>query len=183
MRYFVAFLVTIGLIILIFVLLLRGGGSGPATPNIDLNSYSTTDAIVEMVIDGPVNAEQTHRQVKIDVSQDQAVLTVYQGYQETVLRSKSYANNQSAFAVFLHALNINGFTKGNPDKSLRDERGHCASGNRYIFSLTNDGKEIERYWTTSCNGGGTYKGNRAATIDLFQKQIPDYNKLTANIPL
>lgn len=182
MRYFIALLVTIGLIILIFVLLLRGGG-GPAKPQVNLTSYATTDAIVEMIIDGPITAEQTHREVKIDISQNQAILTVYQGYQQTVLRSQSYANNQSAFAVFLHALNVNGFTKGNPDPSMRDERGYCAAGDRYIFSLTNDDKDIQRYWTTSCNGGGTYNGNRAATIDLFQKQIPDYSQLTTNVAI
>lgn len=180
MRYFIAFLVTIGLIVLILVLLL-GGGSGPSTPKVDLNSYFNTGATTEMIIDGPITADSTHQEVKIDVDQNFATLTVYQGYQQTVLRSKSYANNQSAFAVFLHALNINGFTKGNPDKSKSDERGYCAAGNRYIFSLIgDDGRDIQRYWTTSCGGGGTYKGNRAATIDLFQKQIPDYNALTVN---
>jgi len=136
-----------------------------------------------VIIDGPITAEQTHREVKIDISQNQAILTVYQGYEQTVLRSQSYANNQSAFAVFLHALNVNGFTKGNPDPSMRDERGYCAAGDRYIFSLTNDGKDIQRYWTTSCNTGGTYNGNRPETIDLFQKQIPDYSKLTTNVAI
>lgn len=184
MRYFIGFLVTVGLIVLIIVLLFSGNNSSPTTPVVDLTSYANTDATVEMINSGPITAEQTHNEVKIDITRSQATLTVYQGYQETVVRSQSYANNQTAFDVFLHALDVSGFTKGNPDKAKADERGYCSYGNRYVYSLINEGNIIQRYWSTSCTGTrGTYEGNRAATMWLFQKQIPDYSNLTANVAI
>lgn len=183
MRYFIGFLVTVGLIVLIVVLLFSGNNA-PTTPKVDLLSYENTDATVEMINSGPITAELTHNEVKIDITRNQATLTVYQGYQETVVSSQSYANNQSAFSALLHALDVSGFTKGDPDKAKADERGYCIYGNRYVYSLISDGNVIQRYWSTSCTGiRGTYEGNRAATIWLFQKQIPDYAKLTTNVAI
>ena len=177
MRYIIGLLVTIGLIILIFVLILRGSGPSATVPQINLGSYASTNATAQLVIDGPIISNQNHNEVQIIIGKDSTTFNLYQGYNQNIVNTQSYANNQSAYAVFLQALSHYNFTKGNPDKALADERGQCAEGNRFIFSLVSNGKDVERYWSTSC-GTGTFKGNTAVILDLFRNQIPDYDKLT-----
>jgi hypothetical protein len=181
MRFFTAFLIAIGLLVLIFVIIFKSIGSGPKQQQIDLNSYANTSAVAQLTIDGPINADQTHRQVQITVGNTNTQFQILQGYQGHVLTSKTFNNNEPAFAVFLHALNIVGFTKGNPDPKFSDERGYCAIGDRYVFELAQGNDTIERYWATSCGGQGTYQGNPQATLDLFQKQVPNYDELTGDL--
>jgi hypothetical protein len=182
MRYIIGLLVTIGLIVLIFVLLLRGSGPGPVVHNINLDSYAGTNATAELIIDGPIVSEQIHNEAQIIVGNNSVTFNLYKGYNGNLVNTKTYANNESAYAVFLHALDNYGFTKGNADKALSDERGQCATGLRYIYTLNNNGEDIERYWSTSC-GTGTFKGKSGTIIDLFRKQVPDYGTLVANTDL
>lgn len=184
MRYFVGFMITIGLIIVLILLLFRGGGS-PKVPKTTkaLTSYSTTDAEVRLTIDGPINADQIHQQVQITVGQDDATYEQLTGYNGAVVNSQSYANTETAYNVFLHALAHAGFTRGDISKQLADERGYCPLGDRYIFELIENGKDIERYWSTSCGKPKTYKGNTNFTLTLFQRQIPDYSTLTQHLSL
>jgi len=180
MRYIFGFLVTIGLIILILVLLLRGGTSSPTAKPVNLGDYLYSNATAQLIIDGPVVAEPNHREVQIDVTQNNVVFTLYQGYQQNVIRTQTYSNNQSAYAVFLQALQHAGFTKTIKDNSLYDERGYCSGGNRYIDTFTSDGKDVIRSWSTSCGGTSTFRGFQGSVIDLFERQVPDYPKLTAD---
>jgi hypothetical protein len=184
MRYILGLLVALGLIILIIFLMFSGSGQPKTqvTPK-TLDSYADTDAVVQLIIDGPINADQDHQEIQITVDSGTVVYEQIQGYQNTVVNQQSYANNQSAFAVLLHALNIAGFTNGNSSKSLSDERGYCALGDRYIFSLTQDGNDIERYWATSCGSPKTYLGSVPLTLSLFESQVPNYEQLTQDISL
>ncbi|HEX7368489.1 MAG TPA: hypothetical protein VF261_02435 [Candidatus Saccharimonadales bacterium] len=179
MRYFIGFLITIGLIILILVLLLRGSGKPQPKP-LDLTAHTYDGSTAQLIIDGPIVADQNHNEIQIDVTQNQVSLDLYQGYQQTPVNSKTYVNNASAYAVFLHALQHVGFTDGNNDKALSDERGYCPGGDRYIFSfMDSSGNNLMRYWSTSCAGAPhTYKGVTSTTLWLFQQQVPDYNDLT-----
>lgn len=184
MRYIVGFLITIGLIILILVLLLRGGGSSATAPKaLNLGDYAYGSATAQLIIDGPIVADPNHREIEINVSQDAVSMNVYQGYQQTTINSKTYLNNESAYAVFLHALQNAGFTKGNTSAALSDERGYCPGGDRYIYSFNNDGTDLMRFWSTSCGGQGTFKGTPSTILYLFQNQVPDYSTLTQNVVL
>lgn len=181
MRYFTAFLVAIGLIVLVLVIIIKSLTGPPSKPPIDLNSYANTSATAQLTIDGPINADQTHQQVQIMVGNTGNQFQILQGYQVTVTTNKSFESNETAYAVFLHALNLAGFTEGNPDPKLSDERGYCPDGDRYIFELTEGADTIERFWATSCGGQGTYGGNTALTLDLFEKQVPNYDDLVGNV--
>jgi hypothetical protein len=183
MRYFLAFLVALVLIFSLFLLLFHHGSSKPkiATGH-TLLSYSTTDAIAQLTIDGPINADQTHEAIQISVGRDQVVYENITGYQGTVVQQQTFANNTNAYANFLVALSRAGFTKGNISPTLKDERGYCAEGDRYIFELTQDNQTIERFWATNC-GPKTYLGSLDLTLTLFKAQVPDYNKVTQNILL
>jgi hypothetical protein len=184
MRFFFGVLVAIGLIILIVILMLSGNG-GSKLPAITktLTSYTNDNDAVRLTIDGPVNANQNHQGIQITVDNSDVTFEQLQGYQDSVVNLQNFANNQPAFAVFLHALNFAGFTKGNTAKSLSDERGYCALGNRYIFELLENGNDLERYWTSSCGSPKTYLGSLNLTLSLFEAQVPGYSQLAQNINL
>jgi hypothetical protein len=179
MRYFLGFLAAIGLVVLVFILILRGL-SGPRQSNVQtlLTDYSKTQTVMRMTIDGPVNADQNHRQVRVTVGRDENMVETITGYQGEVLDTKTYPNNEEAYYTFLRALQLQGYTKGNPDEARADERGVCATGKRYIFEIITGSATVQRYWTTSCDGGGTFTGNTSTIRLLFQKQVPDYSKMT-----
>lgn len=179
MRYFLAFLITLLLIFLLIFLLFHGGGKPkiPLTTK-TLHSYASTDAEVQMTIDGPVNANQNHQQVRIIVGRDNVTFEQLQGYDGNVTNMQTYGNTQNAYVAFLFSLARAGFSKGNVDPNSSEERGLCPLGERYVFQLTQDGKDIERYWVTSCGGPATYLGVPDLTISLFKAQVPNYGDLT-----
>ena len=184
MRYFIGFMVTIGLIILLIVLLFHGGGKPKITSTAKtLTSYASTDAQVSMTIDGPVNAASQHQQIRITVDRDNVTYQHILGYDNNVVDTQIFANTENSYNVFLHALKHAGFTKGDNSAALRDELGYCPTGNRYIFELDQDNNNLERYWSTSCGSPKTYLGAVGLTINLFQAQVPNYSDVTDNVQL
>lgn len=194
MRYFIGFLVTIGLLILLIVLLLTGGGGNngsgghknspvPAKPRTvsELASYADTDAAVQMIIDGQINADQNHSAVRVTITNSDVTFEQIQGYQGTVVNTQTYQNNVSAYNNFLYAIGRAGFLLGDNNPKLANEKGYCALGSRFVFTLNEGGNQIQRYWATSCGGVSTYKGNLGLTVSLIKLQVPDYSKLTSNI--
>lgn len=182
-RYFIGFLLAVGLIVVVIVLIIRGLSSSSGPKPLDLNSYATTNVTVQLTIDSPVAASATHRDIIINVGSTESSLTVTQGYQHSVVRMQSYPMNVASYADFLHALTVNGFTKGNNDPSLKDERGQCALGDRFVYeAIDSNGNDLQRYWRTSC-GTGTFQGDAATIRQLFVLQIPDYDQLTADVDL
>ncbi len=197
MRYFVGFLVTIGLIIVLIVLLLTGGHGGndtskqiqttgdkPRTVN-QLAAYADSGAVVRLTVEGQISADQTYTALRITVGRQDVTYEQIQGYQDTVVNKQVYANNQNAYSNFLYAIGRNGFNLGDDNPKLANEKGFCALGNRYVYELMEGGHDIQRYWSTSCGSGApkTYKGNSANTIQLFQLQVPNYQTLTQNVEL
>ena len=183
MRIFTFFTVVIAIIVLILVIIIKSITSGPAKPSINLNSYANTSAVAQLTIDGPINADQIHQQILVQVSNTSTYFAILNGYQGQVASSKTFANNQAAFAVFLHALTLAGFTKGDTDPSLSDSRGYCPDGDRYILQLNDGSDVVEKFWATSCGGQGTYGGDMEQTLGLFQNQVPNYSDLTGNVVL
>ena len=181
MRYFVGFFVTIFLIILIIVLLLRGGGTAtPAPKAINLGDYANNVSSAQLILDSPIVADQNHREIKLIVSESAITFTEYKGYQQDVIKSQTYPNNPSSYGVFLQAIQKAGFTEGSRDKALQDERGYCPGGYRYIYSFANGADDLFRTWSTSCGSQGTFKGQPSTIRQLFQKQVPDYFKLSSD---
>jgi hypothetical protein len=177
MRYFVGFLLAIGLLILLIILLVGGGGKNkvPETKK-PLTSYASTDAVAKLTIDGPINAQSIHQQTQITVGRDEVVFEQITGYEGNATTRKSYTNNQNAYTNFLYGLSHVGFTLG--DTSISgDERGHCPLGNRYVFELIDNGNKVEHFWATSCGKPKTYGGLVGDTLTLFQRQVPDYRQL------
>lgn len=184
MRYFVGFLISIGLIILLIVLLFGGGGSEnqkkvPTTKK-QLDSYATTDVQQRLTIDGPINGQPVHQAVEITVDRHKVDYKLLTGYQGGVKTERIYTNNENAYSAFLHALSVAGYTRGDTTQTTAQDNGlgYCFSGNRYVFQTIDSNKVIQSYWSSSCGDPKTYLGNTAQTVKLFKAQVPDYSVLS-----
>ncbi len=167
-----------GLIVvtLIAILILLVGHATPPKPQTPIADYANSStAQAALLIDGPVNAVSQHNQVQILVSKSTTTFNVFTGYDGLVVSSQHYVMTETAFHVFLRSLEGAGFMSGNNSPILRQASGYCPLGDRYIFSFSNAGKLLERYWATNCSGiAQTYNGNLALTLQLFQNQVPNY---------
>ncbi|MGF7229164.1 MAG: hypothetical protein ACQR33_04225 [Candidatus Saccharibacteria bacterium] len=174
MKYFLGFLASIGLIVLTVILIVRGfSGHAPKNVPAPLLDYANTSVEMQYTIDGPINADQAHKALRVTIGQDSTKIEELTGYSQTVADGKMYENNQDSYAAFLRALDIAGYTKGNTASDQKDERGYCPAGYRYSFDIVDGGDVKQHFWSTSC-GQGTFKGKTTQVINLFQQQIPDY---------
>lgn len=181
MKYFFGFLVSIGLIILVVVMVLRGfSGDGPIKNKTSLGDYATTDAVVQMTVDGPIIAEADHRAYRITVGNSQVTVEALKGYQYETIENKFFTSNQEAYSNFLRAIDNAGFSRGNEKLKDQDPRGVCAKGDRFSFKILNGATEVQNYWGTSCGGHGNFKGNISEVKSLFMRQIPGPDKRIVN---
>lgn len=183
MRYIVGFFITLGLIALLIILLISGGKKSGHVTTKSLTDYASTDAQVVMTIDGPVNADSLHDQIRITVDNNDVTYQQIRGYQGDVVKTKVFTNNEPAYDVFLHALLHAGFMVGDNNPALSNESGWCALGDRYVFNIVQNGKVLQHYWNTSCDKTKTYYGNTPLTIQLFQAQVPGYTDLVQNLDI
>jgi hypothetical protein len=185
MRYFLGFLAAIGLIVLVFVLIIRGftgHKSSNPTNQSSLMDYAGTSTVMQLTIDGPIVSDQNHRAVRITVGRDQTTFETIKGYDGQVDISKSYENTQASYANFLRAIQLLGYNRGDTDPAKSDERGYCPNGRRYIFEVVTGSASVQRFWRGSC-GVGTFKGNNNTIVTLFKQQVPDYTQVTGNLQL
>lgn len=173
-RVFIFVLVSAGLIWLTVLLIGKAfstTSSTTTTPTKSLVNYATTDAEFVMLIDGPVESDQTHQSLRITVSRDQNVIQLMNGYEGQVVNQQSFASNSTAYAAFLKSLDKAGFAKKALTTVSSDERGYCPLRNRFVYTIEENGAQKQRVWTTSC-GIGNYAGTQSLTRRLFIDQIP-----------
>jgi len=185
MRYFLGFLIAIGLVILVIILVVKGLGNNNTTgpqPK-PLSSYANTDAVASLLIGGPIIADQNYQQIEISISQVSSQISIINGYQGTVVNTKIYANNTNAYSAFLSSLQHYGFNLGNSNYAHKTPAGFCSSGNTYTYSLTNGSDTIFSYWGATCVGEGDSRGIITNINNLFKLQIPDYNQITSTTTL
>jgi hypothetical protein len=183
-RYLIGFLASIGLLILVILLIFNGGPKTSVSKTSKvLTTYANSSADVSMTIDGTINDNQDHQQVKVIVSEDETTFEQIQGYQGNVIKSQTYPNNLNSYTNFLFALERAGFTEGDSSPALSNDLGYCPLGDRYIFELNQNGKDLEHYWATNCSGTKTYDGNLNLTLTLFQNQVPNYGAIAGNTDL
>jgi hypothetical protein len=185
LRYFIGFVVVIGLLIFLIVLIFGGGGDSKKVPESSrtLSSYAQSDSQVSLTIDGVENSASEHRQVVIAVNSDRVLYEVKAGYNGDVIDSKTFSNSTASYTAFLLALEHANFTKGDLKHKTADPRGYCPLGQRFIFELTDKGSSIERFWSTSCGKPKTFFGDLGTNLALFENQVPRYHDLVDDVAL
>jgi hypothetical protein len=185
MKYFFGFLASIALIIVVFFLVFRGlSGKNDNTSTGDkpaLTSYANTQTVMQLTVDGPITANQTHNGYQITVGRDEVTMETYKGYEHSVIAMQSYDNNSDAYKQFLGALDRAGYTLGGTSK-VKPE-GACATGDTVQLDIIRGAFEVQHYWTTTCKEKGTFRGALPAVARLFKAQIPDYDKLSNGLEL
>lgn len=182
MKYFLAFLACVALIVGVFILVLRGFSGPKAAPQAPLTDYTSTNTVMRYTIDGPITADEQHRAIRISVSRSESRIEVIQGYQGNVIAAKSYPSNEDAYGNFLRSLQLLGFTKGDPDENKADERGVCPTTRRFTYEIVSGATVLQHYWKGVC-GGGTFDGNATTVQTLFIQQIPEYSTFTSGTNL
>jgi hypothetical protein len=184
MKYFLGFLASIALIVLVVFLIIRGfsGGGTTVKEQKPLVDYANTQTEVSMLVDGPINANQVHNAYRITVGRNVTTIETFQGYEQTVIDTRSYDNNTDSYRSFLAALDFAGFGKGDP-KVKTDPAGACAIDDRVIMSIDNGTDQIQKFWTTTCKVKGSFKGSLPQVAQLFKAQAPDYEVMTRNLNL
>ncbi|HZM64282.1 MAG TPA: hypothetical protein VFB59_04075 [Candidatus Saccharimonadales bacterium] len=182
MRYLLGLLGVVGLIIVVVILVIRGFSGDDAKVGPSLTQYTDTATVMRFTTEAPINADKIHQAVRITVGRNESKAEILQGYNDTVANTATYPSNPEAYGVFLRALDLLGFSKGNDDPTMQDERGFCADGNLYTLEIMENGRQIQRYWKTSCDEGN-FVGELGKIDELFQAQIPDLGNFMRDVNL
>lgn len=153
---------------------------------IKLSDHSGRESEVKLTITGPVVADENHNSIRISVTQSLRTIDVIKGYQGSVVKTKSYVNNQAAYEAFLKALDTAFYASEriNSKDRVTDESSSCATGSRYALDF-GDGFELKsHHWTSTCTESrGTFGGNISKITSLFNLQFPDYYEFTSGLGL
>jgi len=180
--------VVVGFVLLLVLIFGRGSGNNnqkttKPVPNkpIVLTDYADKDSKVVLNVSGQINGDDIHREIRITVTRGNRRLEVIQGYQGNVIQTQNFVNNPDAYDTFIRALARINFGKERKT-SQTDERGVCATGQRYIFEVYDNNDRISRTWSATCIKG-TSLAAPALVLQLFRAQITDYAKLTQKVEL
>jgi len=144
---------------------------------------TTADRSVRMTVRGPIVSNETFRSYQITLEPGIRSLTINKGYIGQVVSDTKLGNNIPAYEQFVYALDKANMMRGTElTGDNNDLRGVCAAGRVYEFQILNANKSEKQLWTTSCS---TARGSLNASLDsltrLFDAQIPDFTKLTADL--
>lgn len=138
---------------------------------------------VEVVVRGPIVADEDFRSYKITISQGARTFNLYDGYKNELDKKTELYNNSEAFTQLVHALNKNGMAKS-IDGVDGDVRGICANGKLITFNVYIKGELKSSLWTSTCNGSkGNLGANASKLLNLFTAQVPDFDKLLSKTNL
>ncbi len=159
------------------------GGSNKAktatsSQKIELSDYDRAGTVVKLNVDGPIVGDGQYVSYQIEVSQNYRKITTYKGYEKTVVSEKLYDNNVEAYRTFLRALERQNYTT-KVSGSSDDEVAACATGRRFVYSLTDQEETVSRLWNTSCTSkvGSMVSSTGTSVRSLYKSQIPDYNTI------
>lgn len=185
-RLIIFLTIAIGLVLLL--VLIFGTGSNKKQTKTEktatnktavLSDYITSDSKMVLTVSGKINGDDIHRSIRISVDSNDRELEVIQGYQGNVIQRQSFVNNMSAYDSFLHALERTGYGKVRKTSDT-EERGACATGQRYTFDVINKGKNVSQTWAGTCTRG-TSLARAPEVLQLFRAQITGYNTLTNSV--
>lgn len=184
MRYIIGVLGFLLVIFLVVALIFgRGGNSNNQNKTItQMVDYADKNSSVSLTTIGNLVGNDQRRAIRVTVTPNERRLEILSGYDETVSSLQTYPNTQEAYSNLLSALGNYGFNKKRAT-SITDPRGLCPTGYRYVYDLSQDGDHISNLWNTSCNDGSNFAGKGPIIRQIFQAQIPDYEKQTESVHL
>ena len=187
MKYVLSAIGTV-LLLLFVTILLFNKGSDTKTPAdnapkaAQLVDYAKKNSNVSATVVGRLVGNEQHRAIRIVVSPNERRLEVLSSYDNTIMSSQTFPNDRDAYENFLSALGGQGFLN-KKDSEITDQRSVCPTGSRYVYDLSENGKHISNLWGVSCDKSGTFGGRGSTIRELFQRQIPDYQKLVTGVRL
>lgn len=155
------------------------GSQDKATGDISSSLTDISDSrAVRWSVRGPIVANEKFQSYQISVSPTNRTYTVYNGYLDQVVSTKSYDNNRQAYEQFVYALAKADITKSRAS-SNEDIRGVCAThGLAFVFETAKEGTVDTSEWTSTCGGSkGTMIAKPVQVQALFVNQIPDFTPL------
>jgi hypothetical protein len=107
------------------------------------------------------------------------------GYTGKQVDNEQLDNSSEAYTQFVNALNRAKLMDGMPlIGDANDTKGVCATGMLYEFEVLQGTNSIQKLWTSTCKGSpGSLHASVTQVSSLFQRQIPDFTKLTDKINL
>lgn len=189
MRYGIAVIIIALFAVLGVVLLVNRNNDTPnGTPTTQTVTLSESDtvpsALVSWTQQGRIVGNNQFSSIRVIVTPTYRRIEILNGYENQVLRSTDYENNQEAYNTFTRALDLMKFgrsrTVSNPDV-----QGVCPFGNRFLYVFNANSQQLVNTWSDTCsNSNGTYAGgNAVSTAQLFRNQIPDYGRQTSGVSL
>jgi hypothetical protein len=158
-------------------------GQTSQTANVDLVDLAQKQSSVVLTVAGEIINDEDYRAIRITITPAQRRLEVLAGYDGRVVMSQTFANSSAGYDNFMRALAKNDYTS-TQDARHQDERGVCATGNRYTYDVYEASKLVHHSWSTTCSAKeGSFAGSSSSIRQLFRAQIPDYNKLTADVDI
>lgn len=162
-----------------------GGGSSTTTTTTTVSSSvldTSSNRSVRWTVRGPIVADENFRSYQITISASSRSYTVYSGYLNSVISTKSYANNDRAYEELVHAL-INADITNTRSSSSDDIRGVCATGGiAYKFETLRGSDADQSLWSSTCSGSrGTMAADALRIQALFVNQIPDFKPLFTSV--
>lgn len=161
----------------------NGGGQSPVNSGRQALTKVSDDRSVRMHVRGSIVADENFHSYTIVVSPHSRSITTFRGYLYDQVDAQVLPNNTHAYEQFVYALSHAGMMNGIPATgAANDTRGVCAVGSLYEFEVRQGDNTVQKLWTTSCTAAkGSLKASTGALRQLFQKQIPDFDELTAKI--
>lgn len=179
---FLSFLLGVVLLLIVIVGLSgnRNGSGGVISANkvFDVADYADRDSKVSTTVAGPIVGNDEYREIRITVTPNSRTIDIIQGYQGKVIKSQSYSNNRDAYREFLDALSKQNYGKSRDTKL--EKSGACATGRRNTFLTYDNSTVVSDVWSGSCTRGST-TGSSNQIINLFRRQITDYNEITSGV--
>lgn len=167
--------------------LFNGEGDQQQQPQVNVGERALTNTSdnrsVRMHVRGPIVADEKFHSYTIIVAPNSRSLTTFQGYLYEQIDGQVLSNNKHAYEQFVFALSHVGMMSSMPATGeANDTRGLCAVGSLFEFEVRQGDNTIQKLWTTSCSATkGSLRASASPIRKLFQKQIPDFDKLTAKI--
>lgn len=133
-------------------------------------------------VQGPVVAKEKATSYRLKVGRTERVAQLIRGYDGFIEKEERVDNTEESFSVFLKALEHAGFDRVDGTEN-DDEQGACATGQRYILTIEDEGIEVFRAWKTSCGEGIGNSTAPKSVRTLFKKQFPNFAKFVSGTGL